>query len=145
MSTTEVENMGRVTVDFVIANNRDVLFAPKGTTIPGGIGHVELSGVVDTGATQLVLPERLVEGLKLIPSGEVWVKYADQRRKKRKRVSNVWLILCDRASVFEAIIEPDRTDALIGAIVLEQLDLIVDCVAQTLHPRDPKGIVAEIE
>jgi hypothetical protein len=34
---------------------------------------------------------------------------------------------------------------LIGAIVLEALDLLVDCRTQTLRPRDPKEIIAEIE
>ena len=41
--------------------------------------------------------------------------------------------------------EPKREDVLIGAIVLEDLDLIVDCVTQTLQPRDPKQYTAEIE
>ena len=46
---------------------------------------------------------------------------------------------------FHAIVEPNRNTALIGAVVLEVLDFVVDCVAQELHPRDPNGIVAEIE
>ena len=46
---------------------------------------------------------------------------------------------------FSAIIEPKRDTALIGAIVLEELDLVADCVTQTVHPRDPRGIVSEIE
>jgi hypothetical protein len=50
-----------------------------------------------------------------------------------------------RSSVFKAIVEPDRTEALIGAIVLEDLDLIVDCTRQKLVPRDPGGIITEVE
>jgi hypothetical protein len=38
-----------------------------------------------------------------------------------------------------AIIEPKRETALIGAIVLEYLDLLVDCTAQKVVPRDPSG------
>jgi hypothetical protein len=34
---------------------------------------------------------------------------------------------------------------LIGAIVMEDLDFLVDCAIQTLQPRDPNGIVGEIE
>lgn len=45
---------------------------------------------------------------------------------------------------------PERTflphaDVLIGAIVLEDLDLLVDCRTQALQPRDPRGIIVEIE
>jgi hypothetical protein len=44
-----------------------------------------------------------------------------------------------------AIVEPNRNTALIGAVVLEVLDFVVDCVAQKLLPRDPSGVSAEIE
>lgn len=137
--------MGRVTVEFAIANNRDVLNAPIGTSLPNGVKHVRLSGIVDTGATRLVLPEKLVGSLDLMPAGDTLVKYADQRSATRSRVSNVWLTLLGREGVFNAILEPDRDDALIGAIVLEDLDLIVDCGTQSLQPRDPHGVVSEIE
>ena len=50
-----------------------------------------------------------------------------------------------RKNTFTAIVEPGRADALIGAIVLEALDMVVDCRTQSLHPRDPKHIIAEIE
>ena len=53
--------------------------------------------------------------------------------------------LLGRHGTFKAIVEPKRKDALIGAIVLEDLDLVVDCVSQTLLPRDPNRIIAEIE
>jgi hypothetical protein len=76
---------------------------------------------------------------------KVVVRYADQRTATRRRVANVWLRLLEREGVFSAIIGPDRETALIGAIVLEELDLVVDCVTQTLHPRDPHHIVSEIE
>jgi hypothetical protein len=42
-------------------------------------------------------------------------------------------------------VEPGRTDALIGAIVLEQLDFLPDCTHGELVPRDPNTIIAEIE
>jgi hypothetical protein len=34
---------------------------------------------------------------------------------------------------------------LISAIVLEDLDFLVDCRTQTLQPRNPNQILAEIE
>ena len=50
-----------------------------------------------------------------------------------------------RESIFNAIVEPDRESALIGAIVMEDLDLLIDCTAQRLVPRDPKQIISEVE
>ncbi|MBI4605120.1 MAG: hypothetical protein HY721_24415, partial [Planctomycetes bacterium] len=44
-----------------------------------------------------------------------------------------------------AVVEPNRPDALIGAIVLEELDLLPDMARQTLVPRDPHQVITEIE
>lgn len=48
-------------------------------------------------------------------------------------------------SVFKAMVEPRRTEALVGAIVLEDLDFLVDSTHQRLVPRDPKMIISEAE
>ena len=139
------DTMGRVAVDFVVANNRDVVMAEPGDAIPGSVKHITVHGIVDTGAARLVLPQRAADELGLEPAGEVGVRYADNRRATRPRVTNVWLSLCGRDGVFSATLEPDREEALIGAIVLEELDLIVDCATESIHPRDPDRIVTEIE
>jgi hypothetical protein len=47
--------------------------------------------------------------------------------------------------VFTAVVEPNRKTALIGAIVLEDLDFLVGCTGQRLIPRDPRYVVSEIE
>jgi hypothetical protein len=51
----------------------------------------------------------------------------------------------DRDGTFTAIVEPKRETALIGEIVLEDLDLLVDCLAEQVIPRDPSGAIYEIE
>jgi predicted aspartyl protease len=137
--------MGRFSVDFVVANNRDVVVLPAGVPLLENVKHVTLSGVVDSGAARLVLPQRVVEQLQLQIDGETTVRYADQRRERRAMAGNVWLQLLGRHGVFSAVIEPDRNDALIGAIVLEELDLLVDCTTQSLHPRELDSILTEIE
>ncbi len=137
--------MGRFSVQFVIANARDVMQAAPEVPIPKGVKHLVLSGVVDSGAARLVLPQRAVDELRLQGHGESTVRYADGRREKRPVVSLVWLQLLGRDGVFSAVVEPDRSDALIGAIVLEELDLLVDCTSQSLRPREPDSVLTEIE
>ena len=139
------EQMGRITVDIVLADNREVVKAALEDRIPESVKHLTVQGLVDTGATRLVLPQRTVDELNLQQAGDVSVRDADNRRETRPRVTNVWLSLCGRDGVFSATVEPNREDALIGAIVLEELDLIVDCPTESVHPRDPDMIVTEIE
>lgn len=142
---TEDETMGRITVEMMIANNQDVALASAGMIKPEDVRRTQIQGVVDTGAVHLVLPANVVKQLGFPDAGEVVIRYADHRKGKRKRVSNVLVSLLGREADFNAVVEPKRDIALIGAIVLEALDLVVDCPNQKLVPRDPSGIFAEIE
>ena len=92
-----------------------------------------------------MLPESAVNQLGLTPSGRATVRYADRRSATRSLVKDVSVELLGRQGVFTALVEPDRADALIGAIVMEDLDFLVDCATQTLQPRDPDVIVTEVE
>ncbi|MSR58749.1 MAG: aspartyl protease [Planctomycetaceae bacterium] len=145
MSTAGVEEMGRVTVDFVVTNLEDVIRANSGEIPREKVRSKRLRGVINTGAMRLVLPETVAIELGLPMAGQTKVRYADQCTATRKMVEFVRLELLGRHGHFAAILEPDRKDALIGAIVLEDLDLIVDCGTQSLRPRDPDVVVSEIE
>ena len=149
MSTEESvkteERVGRVSVEFEVANNDDVVGARLGNIPMSSIRRETIRGLVDPGATRLVLPGALVERLGLRAGAQVKVQYADGRTEMRDRVDGVHAEIQGRGGVFSAIVEPRRTEALIGAIVLEDLDFLVDCAQQKLIPRDPAYIVSEIE
>ncbi len=57
----------------------------------------------------------------------------------------VRVFLQGRDATFNAIVEPKRETALIGAVVLETLDFLVDSRKECLVPRDPDYVVSEIE
>ena len=128
-----------------LANYVDLIRAESGDIPSDSVRRFEVDGIVDTGAAQLVLPASAAAALGLDEAWRAKVTHADGHIEKRPVVKNVWLQLCGRDSVFSAVIEPNRETALISAIVLEALDLIVDCVTQQLHPRDPNMMLAEIE
>jgi predicted aspartyl protease len=137
--------VGRFSVQFEIANYRDLIRAEDGTLPPDKVRRRTFSGVVDPGAAMLVLPGSLVKELGLSKSDDINVRYADGRRARRHQAQDAHVELLGRHGTFLAIVEPKRTSALIGAIVLEQLDLLVDCQRQRLIPRDPSGPLYEIE
>ncbi len=137
--------MGRFSVEFEVANDRDVVKAEEGTLSPDKVRRLIIRGVVDSGASRLVLPQAVVTQLGLPVMGKVKVRYADGRRALRRAAGRVHVKLLGRDGVFSAVVEPKRDTALIGAIVLEDLDLLVDCGKQRLTPRDPDYVVSEIE
>jgi clan AA aspartic protease len=137
--------MGRITVQVDLRNYGDTFRAELGQISSDEIRKATVAGVVDTGATQLVIPGRIAKELGFPVIGEASVRFADNRRESRAVVKDVEVCIGDRKATFNAVVEPNREDALIGAIVLEALDFIVDCGQQKLVPRDPHRIVAEIE
>jgi predicted aspartyl protease len=137
--------MGRFNMKLELANNSDINLAENGHLTSSEVRRYEVDGVVDTGSAHLVIPGTAMRVLGLDEAFQARVRYADGHSEFRSIVKNVWLRLCDRDSVFSAVVEPNRDTALIGAIVLEELDLVVDCVTQSLHPRDPDRILTEIE
>ena len=137
--------MGRFAVEFEVVNRADVNLAQRGYIAAEAVRRVRLQGVVDTGATRLVLPLKVVLQLGLEATGKVSVRYADGRRAIRSTVEDVQVELMGRRGVFTASVEPKRKTALIGAIVLEDLDFLADTTHQRLVPRDPKMIVSEAE
>jgi predicted aspartyl protease len=145
MRTRRANEVGRIAVEFEVGNNEDVVLAQQGSLQPDKVRRLTLSGVVDSGATRLVLPAKVVQQLGLPTRGKVKVRCANNHTATRDAVKGVYVQLLGRDGVFTAIVEPKRRTALIGAIVLEDLDFVVDCSGQRLVPRDPRYVVSEIE
>jgi predicted aspartyl protease len=139
------EGVGRFSVDVELANYRDIVRADDDVLPADQVRRLTVPALVDSGATRLVLPKAVVEQLGMRLGKKIKVRYADGRTAQRQVAEGVFLKLLGRHSTFTAIVEPKRTTALIGAIVLEDLDLLVDCQRQRLVPRDPRGEVFEIE
>src|SRR2546430_16851277 len=99
----------------------------------------------DPGAAMLVLPPAVVHQLGLALGDKITVRYADGRRAQRRKAEGAFVEILGRHDTFTAVVEPKRTTALVGAIVLEALDLLVDCQLQRVIPRDPAGAIYEIE
>jgi predicted aspartyl protease len=136
--------MDRINVEVALANNSDVQLFEAGVLATEKIRRARLPGFVDTGASHLVLPESVANQLGLPDLGTAPVRYAGTCEKRRRIVDQVQVELLGRRGTFKAIVEPTRTDVLIGAIVLLDLDLLPNHRTQTLQPRDPKQIIVEI-
>ncbi|MFQ6116461.1 MAG: aspartyl protease family protein [bacterium] len=107
---------------------------------------IELDAKVDSGATLLVLPEKVAKELGFPKIRNQVVKYANEETAERDVVWGVELELCDRKGIFEAVLEPKKQYALVGAIVMETLDLIVEPRSLQVYPNPRSKLpMAEIE
>lgn len=107
---------------------------------------VEVEAIIDTGATMLVLPQGIINELSLRRMREVRVRYANNKTEVKAIYGIVTVEICGRAGEFNVLAEPEGAQPLVGQIILEQLDLIVDPNTKKVipNPRSPEMPMVEI-
>ncbi len=100
---------------------------------------LEIDALIDTGAAMLALPQNVINQLGLRKIDEVKVRYIKNQCQQKSIYAGLLLEMKGRRGNFSALAEEEGAQALIGQIVLEQLDLVVDPVARTVgpNPRSP--------
>ena len=101
------------------------------------IRRTSVDGMVDTGSVSLILAQEVVERLGLEEQGTAVLTYADERQDERAIAGPVTVQIGNRSMVTDCVVGPAQSEALIGQVVLERLDLIADCRNHTLAPRNP--------
>ena len=128
----ETSPMGKVLVTAKIENLADLFNVRQGLLRPEQVRSVEVTdAVVDTGASTLSLPKRLIAELGLQPF-----------RTRQARTSagpvtlqmygTVRLTIQGRDWTGDVVEVPDDCPVLIGQMALEGLDFVVDPVGQRL-------------
>ena len=133
------ETIGRVLTEATIENLKDLWFAEQGLLSPEKVRRITVpDALVDTGATLLSLPARLIRQLGLSP------------RRTRRVISStgateatmydaVRLTIQDRDCTVDVMEVPDDVPVLIGQLPLENLDLVVDLRARCLTGNPAHG------
>ncbi|MFQ5628046.1 MAG: hypothetical protein ACE5I1_04730 [bacterium] len=107
---------------------------------------VEIDAVIDSGATMLALPQDIIDRLALRKEREVRVRYADNHADDKGIYGVVRVEIAGRSGAFEALAENVGAPALVGQVVLEILDLLIDAKGRKLipNPESPEMPMMEI-
>jgi predicted aspartyl protease len=127
--------MGEVRASARLRNFLDVGLAERGQGDSAAIPASMRECLVDTGAVMVLLPEDEVGKLGLLRGDRVIVTYADERKEELPTARGLEIQILGRTMVTDCVVGPPLCEPLIGQVVLEQLDLIVDCGRKTLTPR----------
>ncbi len=108
--------------------------------------RIEVEAVIDTGATMVVLPQNVVGQLGLRKIREVRVKYANNKTELKSIYGVVTIEIKGRTGNFDVLAEVEGSQPLIGQVVLEILDLVVDPRTRSLiaNPLSPEMPMVEI-
>lgn len=127
--------MGEVKVEVELENYVDREMSNRGYIKAEQIRSIMARVVADTGAVMLVLPQDMVEALGLRLNGTVIVTYADERKEERPLARGVTVRVGKREALASCVVGPPLSEPLLGQVILEQMDLLVDCAEQKLVPR----------
>ena len=107
---------------------------------------MEVEAVVDTGATMVVLPRDIVDKLGLRKVREVKVKYANGKVETKPIYGVVTIEIMGRSANLDVLVENEGSQPLIGQVLLELLDLVVDTKSRKLipNPESPEMPMIEI-
>ena len=124
--------MGFVYTDITLKNVKDIMKAEEGLINEAEIRHATVQAMVDTGARTLVISEAIRRQLGL-----------ELKEERRATLANKTTVMCNytepvdihwknRSCSVRALVLPDTAEILLGAIPLEDMDLIIDPARQEL-------------
>jgi clan AA aspartic protease len=116
--------MGEVRAKAMVAN-----------PITPGAHPIEVDCLVDTGAVMLMLPRDVISKLGIPIVGKAVVTLANEKSDEMEVAGPVSITIGDRITYCTSLVGPVLGEPLIGQLIMESLDLIVDPQRQVLSPR----------
>jgi len=129
--------MGTVFSSVKLTNAIDESLIARGLLSPKLLREQEVNALVDTGAVHLVISEKIAADLGLRIIGQQVAEFADGRRQSVDVTEAIILEIEGRKTTEDALVVGNGV--LIGQVILEKLDLLVDCRNQGLicNPDNP--------
>jgi clan AA aspartic protease len=137
--------MGEIKTMVQLTNYSDKLLSNNLDKKNNDIRTYSMDALIDTGSVMFLLPQDICEKLGLNIMNKFVVTYADERKEERNVAGMVEITLCERTMVTDCIVGPPNCEPLIGQLILERLDLIVDPNRQTIHPRPESPIYPSLK
>ena len=136
--------MGNVYAEIALRNLGDLMLAKNGHLGEKNIREIALTAMVDTGAWTLVIGEKIREKLGLDIHGEDWVTLANGVTETVRKVDPVEVQWKNRKMICQPIMIPSAEEVLLGAIPLEDMDLMVDPRNEELVGRHGDKIIRRL-
>jgi len=131
--------MGLVYADIKLINGDDVVLARRNIIGQEEVKEMNVSMLVDTGSYNLCINEDIQSILQFNVVEKRLAETADGRVVECDVVDNVQVRFKNRATTCRAMILPGSCEPLLGAIPLEDMDVLVDSQRQELivNPKHP--------
>ena len=136
--------MGNVYAEITLKNVKDLMRVEEGIIGEPEIRLTTLTALVDTGAWTLVISEAVREELGLEVRGERLATLANNATEMVKMVDPVEVHWKGRTMTCQPVLIPGTEEVLLGAIPLEDMDLIVDPGRRELIGRHGDKVIKRV-
>lgn len=135
----EKVSMGLVYANIELIRGDDLALAREGYLQEGQVKRVTVTAMVDSGATMLAIPEFIKQHLNLRKVNELEAELADGSSVPLEVVGPIEVRFENRRTVVEALVVPNQTTVLLGAIPMEGMDVLIDPKRERLivNPESP--------
>jgi clan AA aspartic protease len=122
-----------------LINSYDETAFKKGLIAEKDVKKMTVSALVDSGANLLIINQAIADQLDLTVHDSTRVELADGTVSRRNLVGPIMIRFSNRTAICSALVFPDASEVLLGAIPMEALDVIIDPCSQQLlvHPDRP--------
>ena len=137
--------MGEVTVEIELENFVDRTNAEADGGSDEQVRSFKTRALVDSGAVMSMLPRDVVEHLGVPVKGTVIVTLADERKEEMAVAEGITLKIQGRRTTLPFLVGPPSCEPLIGQVVLEVLDLLVDCPGRRVVPNPASPVYPSLK
>ena len=135
--------MGLVYADIELLSTEYLFLARRGKLAKDQVKSVKVTALVDSGAYMLSINENIKAQLDLTVIEEQIAELADGSRVKLEVVGPVDVRFANRSTSARALVLPGDAEVMLGAIPMEDLDVIIDPKRQTLAVNPAHPNIAE--
>jgi len=118
--------MSIVHTELTLKNGADVSDAKRGRIKEDEVRGMTVQAIVDTGAWTMVIDEETRDKLGLLDQGYGEATLADGQKEEYPMAGPLEIWWKNRRFNCDALVIPDAPDVLLGALVLEGMDLTVN-------------------
>jgi clan AA aspartic protease len=132
-------NMGITYADIELINSLDLALLRRGSIPESEIKRTKVRALVDSGASLLTIPESIRDQLDLQKVDEQQAELADGSLIAVDVVGPVEVRFMNRKAITAAMVVPQETEVLLGAVPMQMMDVLIDPKQERLivNPKSP--------
>ena len=135
--------MGLIHTELELLNGDDLALGRRGLLKPEDVRGMKVTALVDSGAAMLAINENIRSQLGLMKVEERLAELADGSVQKFDVVGPVEVRIPHRRCSVDAMVLPADSEVLLGAIPMEDMDLVIEPKTQTIHIRPDMPFISK--